>query len=201
MLGTESLGVPFCLRVTQLTSPTLPWAKPRPNHVFQTPPVFLPTVSALMVQVSRPHLNQRTATRDANFDRRRRSAGCAAPGVCCSAARGMGSRGVTDQPTELCAVIRAGQPTPKQVSSGKTSCATAPPGRRSGAAAHMWECWCVRTRRRSPCRSCWFDWPRPSAARRPAFDGRSLSGGADRHARQMALGPQLAAVLSDPAPR
>ena len=69
MLGTESLGVPFRLRVTKLTSPTLPWAKPRPNHVFQTPPVFLPAFSALMVQVSRPHLNQRTATCDAKFDR------------------------------------------------------------------------------------------------------------------------------------
>ena len=34
-----------------------------------------------------------------NLTDRRRSAGCAAPGVCCSAARGMGSRGVTDQPT------------------------------------------------------------------------------------------------------
>ena len=70
MLGTESLGEPFRLRVEQLPSPTLPWAKPHPNHVFQTPPVFLPTVSALMVQISRPRLNQRTATRDANFDRR-----------------------------------------------------------------------------------------------------------------------------------
>ena len=70
MLGTESLDEPFRLRVMKLTSTTLTWAKPRPNHVFQTPPVFLPTVSALMVQVSRPHLNQRTATCDANFDRR-----------------------------------------------------------------------------------------------------------------------------------
>ena len=80
MLGTESLGVPFRLRVMRLTSTTLTWAKPRPNHVFQTPPVFLPTVSALMVQVSRPHLNQRTATCDAKFDRppeeRRLSCSC-----------------------------------------------------------------------------------------------------------------------------
>ena len=85
-----------------MTSPTLPWAKPRPNHVFQTPPVFLPTVSALMVQVSRPHLNQRTATCDAKFDRRRRSAGCAAPGVCCSAARGWGRGLWRISPRPLC---------------------------------------------------------------------------------------------------
>ena len=93
MLGTESLDEPFRLRVMKLTSTTLTWAKPRPNHVFQTPPVFLPTVSALMVQVSRPHLNQRTATCDANFDRRRRSAGCPAPGVCALDVRGL-DRGV-----------------------------------------------------------------------------------------------------------
>ena len=116
MLGTESLDEPFRLRVKKLTSPTLPWAKPHPNHVFQTPPVFLPTVSALMVQVSRPHLNQRTATCDAKFDRRRRSAGCAAPGVCALdtgdeiAGCGGSAHGRSVD------VIRAGQPTPKQVS-------------------------------------------------------------------------------------
>ena len=56
-----------------------------------------------------------------------------------------------------------------------------PTGQRSGAAAHMWACWCVCARRRSPCRSRWVDRPRASAVLRPAFDGRSLSGGAGSH--------------------
>ena len=76
------MGVRNAKNVLQFEIPRPARTSPRLKHATLKPTLLRQKNFGVDWFRYRGRLNQRTATRDANFDRRQLSAGCAAPGVC-----------------------------------------------------------------------------------------------------------------------